>query len=81
MTQAILTKRLPATNTRGQRVKATAEAGSVTVHWCFSQGPEGNHLSAALALTAKFGLLGQGERLVGGALPGDAGRAFVIVEG
>lgn len=33
MYQAITTKYLASTNTRGTRVKATAQAGSVTVGW------------------------------------------------
>jgi len=54
MRQAITTKFLGPTNSRGARVKAVAEAGSVTVNWDYSLGIEGNHTSAAKALAAKL---------------------------
>ena len=53
MPQAILTKYLPATNTRGRRIKATCERGSITVPY-----PEGSgdvpHITAARLLREKF---------------------------
>jgi hypothetical protein len=60
--QAITTKFLGPTNNRGSRVKATCEAGSVTVGWDYGAGNgtglsdvEANHDRAALALIRKMG--------------------------
>ena len=58
MRQAITTKYLGPTNHRGSRVKATAEAGSVTVPWDHSLDTELNHFEAAHALCVKFGWSG-----------------------
>lgn len=55
MYQAITTKYLPATNHRGERVKATAQAGSVTVSWDYDLNTEANHKAAAQALADKMG--------------------------
>lgn len=55
MRQAITTKYLGPTNHRGARVKATAQAGSVTVPWDHALGPQENHAEAAKALVAKYG--------------------------
>jgi hypothetical protein len=63
--QAIRTKYLGATNFRGSRFKATAQAGSVTVPYDHALDNEDNHYAAALALCAKFGWSG---RLVSGFL-------------
>jgi hypothetical protein len=79
MFQAIETKWLGPTNVRGSRVKATAEAGSITLSWDHSLNTDENHRKAAEALAAKFDWVGgyYGE-LAGGALPG-RGYAFVFV--
>lgn len=53
--QAIEVKYLPATNTKGARIKATASAGSVTVGWPYELSGEEAHKVAALALCNKFG--------------------------
>lgn len=53
--QAIEVKYLPATNTRGARIKANAAAGSVTVDWPCELSGEEAHKVAALALCNKFG--------------------------
>ena len=74
--QAIITKYLPATNTRGSRIKATAYAGSVTVAWDHSLSSHAdNYRQAAMALVAKYGLPSDG--WVIGILPKGDGFAFV----
>jgi hypothetical protein len=67
--QAITTKFLPPTNVRGSRVKATAQAGSVTLHWDHALNPEGNHRAAAMAFVRKFKW--DGEWIGGGLHNGD----------
>ena len=52
--QAITTKFIPCTDTRGSRVKATAQAGSVTLGWDHSKNPADNHKAAAMALVKKY---------------------------
>lgn len=51
--QAIITKILPATNTRPTRIKASCERGSITVSY-YHNGAEHGHIDAANALIAKF---------------------------
>jgi hypothetical protein len=79
--QAIITKFLGPTNVRGSRVKAIADAGSVTLSWDHPLNSEQNHRAAAEALRDKFGWNTEyyGE-IVGGGLPGNhSGYAFVFV--
>jgi hypothetical protein len=78
ITQAIETKYLGATNTKGGRIKATAWAGNVTVPYDHALNSDGNHKAAADALIAKFGW--QGTFAQGGNVKGD-GYYFVNVEG
>lgn len=73
MRQAISTKYLGPTDRRGSRVKATAEAGSVTVSWDDALSVVQNHAEAARALALKFGWLGT---WVGGG--GNDGYHFVL---
>lgn len=82
MLQAIETKYLGPTHVRGARVKAVAEAGSLTLSWDHALKWHDNHRKAAEALAAKFNWTGEfyGE-LVGGALPGQRGYAFVFSYG
>ncbi len=54
MRQAIATKYLGPTNHRGARVKATCDAGSVTVAWDYSFAATENHLFAARHLAEKL---------------------------
>lgn len=54
MQQAILTKFLPATNTRGARIKATCERGSITIPYPYELNPEEGHKAAVNTLTEKF---------------------------
>ena len=77
-TQAIATKYLGPTNTRGGRIKATAWAGSITIGYNHALDTQDNHRAAANALIAKMdwrGLYAQG-----GNIKGD-GYYFVNVEG
>lgn len=74
--QAITTRYLGPTNHHGARIKATAQAGSVTVPYDHELNPEGAHAKAAMALADKWGW---GGRWVGGATA--TGYAFVDVGG
>ncbi|HWK13744.1 MAG TPA: hypothetical protein VNS02_05070 [Rhizobiaceae bacterium] len=76
MRQAITTKFHSPTNTRGARVTARADAGSVSVPWNHAHGIERNHTAAARALVEK---LGWGGEWHGGGLPG-AGYVFVCAD-
>lgn len=71
--QAIQTKFLGPTNHRGARVKATADAGSITIEWDHRLGIAENHRAAAVALADRFNWGGE---WIGGGLPG-SGYAFV----
>jgi len=53
--QAIVTKYLGPTNSRGARVKAFCDAGGITVPWDYALDTEGNHDRAARALIQKLG--------------------------
>ncbi|MGP1664345.1 MAG: hypothetical protein ACTS5I_00215 [Rhodanobacter sp.] len=53
--QAIQTRYLGPTNTRGSRVKAVCDAGSLIQSWNYSLDGPGNHRAVALALQAKLG--------------------------
>ncbi len=75
MRQAIYTKFLGPTNSRGSRVKAFADAGSVTVSWNHALNATENHRAAAMALAAKFGW--SGTWVGGGGVNGDV---YVNVE-
>lgn len=52
--QAIITKYLGPTNSRGSRIKATCERGSVTISYMHDVGREHAHAMAAWALVEKF---------------------------
>ena len=54
MTQAIETKYLPATNTKGARIKATSWAGSITLPYDYSLNNDQMHAKAAMALVKKL---------------------------
>jgi len=75
MRQAIQTKYLGPTDMRGGRIKASADAGSITVAWDHKLGIEANHTAAAQALAAKLGWKGQWS---GGGLA--SGCAYVLVD-
>jgi hypothetical protein len=67
MRQAIVTHRLAPTNHRGTRVKATCEAGTVTIAWDHALNLQENHRAAARALL--FKLKWRDSRHYGGGLP------------
>lgn len=73
--QAIETKFLGPTNTRGARVKAACEAGSVTMSWDYGLNTEGNHDAALEALVTKLGWFGVWAR---GWLP-NVGNVYVSI--
>ena len=74
MYQAIQTKFFGPSNVRGARVKAIADAGSITLHWNHALGVEGNHAATAHALASKLNWDG---RWVGGGMK-DHGYCFVL---
>ena len=53
--QAIQTRYLPATDTRGSRIKAWAEAGSITIPYPHELSGQAVYRKAAQALADKFG--------------------------
>lgn len=75
--QAILTRYLGPTNRRESRVKATADAGSVTLNWDNALNSETNHARAALALAAKLKWEGA---YAGGGMPNNGGYCFVNID-
>lgn len=79
--QAITTKFLGPTNFRGSRVKATCQAGSLTVSWDHALDSEANHDVAARMLAEKLGWVAPHYgRLVGGGLPDGRGNCYVFVK-
>jgi hypothetical protein len=81
--QAIVTKYLPATNTRGSRIKATGWAASVTVGYDYRLGSTGNHKAAVQALCDKLNAeSGFGAWAIesGGEMPDGRGYAFIIAK-
>jgi hypothetical protein len=74
--QAIQTKYLSATNTKGSRIKATCAAGSVTIDYPHELSGMDCHAKAAYALLAK---MHWDYKLVGGQLA-DNSYAFVMVD-
>lgn len=74
--QAIETKYIGPTNFRGARIKASAEAGSVTIPWDHALSVEGNHDAACKALVRKWGWFGSWLR---GASPSDKGNVYVCL--
>jgi hypothetical protein len=78
MFQAIETKHIKPTNTKGSRIKASAWAGSITVGYDYELSTDNAHKAAADALIAK--LEWKGKFAQGGNVKGD-GYYFVEVEG
>lgn len=75
--QAITTKFLGPTNHRGARIKASAQAGSVTVHYEYgADGVDGAHDIAAEALIRKLGWFGTWTR---GGTPDWKGNVYVCL--
>lgn len=75
MTQAIITKFLPATNHRGSRLKVTAYAGSITIPWDHALDVYENHNRAAKAFAIKFKWFGC---WYVGSMPDDSGYCYVL---
>lgn len=78
-TQAIETRYLGASNTKGTRIKATAWGGNITIGYDYALDAQDNHRAAADALIAKLGWTGTYAQ--GGNAKGDGGYYFVNVEG
>jgi hypothetical protein len=74
--QAIQTKYLCPTNSKGSRIKATCAAGSVTINYPHELSGMDCHAKAAYALLAK---MHWDYKLVGGQLA-DQSYAFVMVD-
>lgn len=74
--QAITTKFLSATNHKGARVKATCQAGSLTVSWDHALNMDENYDAAARALATKLGWAGEWAR---GWLPARVGCCYVLL--
>jgi hypothetical protein len=77
--KAITTKYIPATNTRGAKVRATDDDNSVTLAWSGCDRDEDNHQMAARALCEKLdwhGTLQRGSLSRGGRMAGDV---FVFI--
>ena len=72
--QAIVTKYFGPGNVRGSRIKATAAAGSITVHYNSSLGTDDNHAAAAKAFALKMGWDGY---WFAGGMPEGCGNVFV----
>lgn len=78
--QAITTRYVGPTDRCGSRVKATAQAGSVTLDWDDALDSKDNHALAAIALAKKYKWLDHREPvLMAGGLPRNGGTVFVIV--
>lgn len=77
MRQAIVTRFLGPTDYRGARVKASADAGSVTLSWDDSLDVADNHRAAALALVAKLEWSGE---WIGGSMPVTSSHAYCFVQ-
>lgn len=75
--QAITVKYFAATIYRGARMRASCEAGSITVAWDYELNPERNAVAACEALLARLRWEGT---YFGGLLPSGA-WAFVTDEG
>lgn len=63
---------------KGSRVKATASAGSITLHWDHALNSDDNHSRAAQALANKYNWPGT---WYGGGLPGGNGNVYVSTHG
>ena len=90
--QAIQTKYIPASNTRGSRIKATAERGSISIPYPHEIDSWQVHAFAAQKLCEKFAaedLKDYGTPItknpwsrafVSGAMPGNKGECHVFVD-
>jgi hypothetical protein len=79
--QAIETKYLPPTNTKGSRIRATCSAKSIIVNWDYEFDVIENHELAAAQLFNELGWNTKGVKLYGGALGKNRDYCFVMVGG
>lgn len=80
--QAIVTKYIGPTNTRGARIKAKCDTGSITIPHPHALSGAAVHEAAVAALLVKLGWTpenGHQGDWACGALPNQAGYAFVFV--
>ena len=73
--QAILTRFVGPTNTRGSRIIASCDARRLTVSWNYALSIDDNHRGAALALMRELDWHGE---IVSGWLPKGGGLAHVF---
>ncbi len=74
--KAIITKYLPATNSRGSRIKASAEGvPSLTIPYPHELSGAAVHAAAAVALCRR---MGWGGTLASGGLPDESGYCFTF---
>ncbi len=78
--QAIVTKYLGPTNTKGSRIKVKAYAGSKTYDWNYELDVNENHTKAAEQFAKELGWLDRGAKLVGGSLPDNTGNCYVLTK-
>lgn len=74
--KAIVTKYIPASNTKPSRIKAKAE-GVPSVTITYSHDGDSSHREAALALCREHGW---GETLISGGMPDQSGEVFVFAD-
>lgn len=79
--QAIKTTYHGATHTKGSRIGARAEAGSVYVSYDHSLNLEENHRAACDAYRKKVGWMDNGLEMIGGVFAGDMYWVFVPKKG
>lgn len=79
--QAMASKVLAPTNTKGTRIKVTARAGSKVTGWDHALNEFQNHRQAAIAFAESLDWLASGETLATGCLPnGDYCHAILPQE-
>lgn len=77
--QAIVTKYLPATNYKPSRIKASCDAGSITISYPHELKACDAHASAAIKLHHKLGW-DEKNMLVVGELPDSMSHGYVFVQ-
>lgn len=75
--QAIITKYMPATNSRGARIKASCGVKSITIDYPRELDIQDAHRAAAGSLIIDLGWLDYGPLLCG-SMPDGSGYAFVF---
>lgn len=78
MRQAIITKFHGPTNTKGDRIKASAAAGYIWHEWNWELNQEGNHRQAMVKLVEKLGWQGE---WIGGGMPDGNSCCWIMLEG